>query len=308
MGRNTSNSRLQWRNRAAVTAIRTLGALPPRTNHLLGQLAGRLLARLPGENRHVTRVNLDLCFPDQPVSYRERLEKLSLIEAGRATLEAAFIWRQPQKALDSIRRVDGGELLEAAVAAGQPVIILAPHLGCWELLNYWLSTHYDLHVLYSPSGLEAVDKLIADSRETFASSVHPATPRGVVGLVRALKKGKMTAILPDQVPERSNTHFAPFYGQPAATASLACRLIKQTNATAFCCFAKRLPGNCGYDIIVRAADDAIYADALDTSLAAMNRSIETLIDEAPAQYLWSYKRFRRRPDGRPNPYKSPLAS
>lgn len=304
MGRNTSDTTLQWRNRIAVGAIRMVGALPLSINRLLGNITGQLLARIPGENRRVTRVNLDMCFPDQSVGYRDRLEKQALIEAGRSTLEVAFIWRQPHKALASIRHIEGGEVLQAAVDAGRPVIILAPHLGCWELLNYWLSTHYNLHVLYSPSGLEAVDQLIAASRETFASSVHPATPRGVAGLVRALKKGNMTAILPDQVPDRSNTHFAPFYGRPAATASLACRLIKQTKATAFCCFAKRLPGNQGYDIIVRAADDAIYSDSLDPALAAMNQSIEALIEAAPAQYLWSYKRFRRRPDNSPNPYKS----
>ena len=53
---------------------------------------------------------------------------------------------------------------------------------------------------------------------------------------------------------------------------------------------------------MRPADPQVADDDLDTALTAMNRSIAHLIDEEPAQYLWSYKRFRRPPPGHQAPY------
>jgi KDO2-lipid IV(A) lauroyltransferase len=67
-------------------------------------------------------------------------------------------------------------------------------------------------------------------------------------------------------------------------------------------WARRLPEGQGFEIRVRQADPQIADDDLDTALQAMNRSIAGRIDEEPAQYLWSYKRFRRPPAGHKAPY------
>lgn len=304
MGRKTTEKQQRLRGIAAVTAIYLFGALPLLVNRALGVFIGWMLLLFGSDNKRTARINLDLCFPQKSEQEKRKLLRDTMRETGKGTLEVAYVWRQPKRALKRIKRIQGLELLEQARQSQQAVIILAPHHGCWELLNYWVSHHYPFHVLFNPSGLDAVDKLIARSRETFNTTTHPATKRGVAGLIRALKKGNMTGILPDQVPDRSNTHFAPFFNRSAATASLACRLIQQTQAVALCCFVKRLPSLQGYELIIRAADKAIYHDDLSISLAAMNRSIESLILEAPSQYLWSYKRFRRRPKGIPNPYSA----
>jgi len=301
--KNSNSAKQRWRGRLAVASIVFFGRWPLAINRLIGVLVGWCLWVFPNDNRSTAKVNLDLCFPHQSAKQKARLLRQSLRETGKSTLEIAYVWRNPQRALTHINRVEGLALLEQAQLAKRAVVILAPHHGCWELLNYWVSQRYPFHVLYSPSGLDAVDRLIAQSREAFQSVTHPATARGIVGLVRALKQGNMTGILPDQVPDRKSTHFAPFFDQPASTPSLACRLVQQTNAVAFCCFVKRLPGVQGFDVIIRQADTGIYSNNLNTALAAMNRSIEALIREAPEQYLWSYKRFRRRPHGEPNPYQ-----
>jgi KDO2-lipid IV(A) lauroyltransferase len=115
--------------------------------------------------------------------------------------------------------------------------------------------------------------------------------------VRALKGGAITAILPDQVPDRRSGRFAPFFGHPALTGTLSCKLIQQSGAQVFMATALRLPGVQGYRICFREPDADIYSEDLDTSLAALNQSVEALIREAPEQYLWSYRRFRRVPPG-----------
>ncbi|GAA5121131.1 lysophospholipid acyltransferase family protein [Alloalcanivorax gelatiniphagus] len=300
MGRRTHPAIQTFKGRAAAGALRLLGLLPFALNRALATGLGRLLAVLPTEARRVTRINLRLCLPEQP--QREALARASLVESIKNTFEIARFWRHPGDGLARVVSEDGDGPLRQAVANREPVLILAPHLGCWEVLNFWLAREFGLHAMFAPSGLPEVDQLIKEGREHFGTTMYPATARGVAGLVRAMRQGALTAILPDQVADRRSGRFAPFFGQPAFTGTLSCKLIKQTNARVFLAWARRLPGRQGFEIRVRPADPGVHDDDLDYALTTMNRSIEALIREEPAQYLWSYKRFRRQPPGGTLPY------
>ncbi|MFP1684231.1 lysophospholipid acyltransferase family protein [Alloalcanivorax sp. C16-1] len=300
MGRRTNPAIQTLKGRTAAGALRLLGLLPFRLNRAIATVLGRLLAALPTESRRITRINLALCLPDQPAP--ERLARQSLVESVKNTFEIARFWHRPEDGLERVVAEDGDGPLREAVANREPVLILAPHLGCWEVLNFWLAREFGLHAMFAPSGLPELDQLIKQGREHFGTTMYPATARGVAGLVRAMRQGALTAILPDQVADRRSGRFAPFFGQPAFTGTLSCKLIKQTNARVFMAWARRLPGSEGFEIRVRPADPGVHDDDLDYALTTMNRSIETLIREEPAQYLWSYKRFRRQPPGGRLPY------
>ena len=282
--------------------MRLLGALPFAINRALATAVGTLLAWLPTQALKVSKTNLALCYPALSAEEQTRLARKSLLESVKNTFEIALFWRQPAEGLKRVVAVDGDTPLRQAVQDGRPIMILAPHLGCWEVLNFWLATEFGLHAMFAPSGLPEVDDLVRSGREHFGSTMYPTTARGVAGLVRAMKKGALTAILPDQVPDRRSGRHVPFYGQPAYTGTLACKLIRQTQAVTFMAWARRLPGTQGYEIRVRPADASVADDDLDTALTAMYHSIENLIDESPSQYLWSYKRFRRPPPGVDTPY------
>ncbi|MED5602547.1 MAG: lysophospholipid acyltransferase family protein [Pseudomonadota bacterium] len=300
MGRRTNPYIQTLKGRAAVGALRLLGLLPFRLNRALATALGGLLARLSTEAREVTRINLSLCLPDHPD--REALVRESLVESVKNTFEIARFWSKPEDGLQRVVSEQGDGPLREAVANKEPILILAPHLGCWEVLNFWLAREFGLHAMFAPSGLPELDALVKQGREHFGTTMYPATARGVAGLVRAMRKGALTAILPDQVADRRSGRFAPFFGQPAYTGTLSCKLVKQTNARVFMAWARRLPGDQGFEIRVRPADPDIHDEDLDHALRAMNRSIEALILEDPSQYLWSYKRFRRQPPGGTLPY------
>ncbi|MBG14307.1 MAG: lipid A biosynthesis acyltransferase [Alcanivorax sp.] len=300
MGRRTNPYIQTLKGRAAVGALRLLGLLPFKLNRALATALGRLLSRVSTEARQVTRINLSLCLPDHPD--REALVRESLVESVKNTFEIARFWSKPEDGLQRVVSEQGDGPLREAVANKEPILILAPHLGCWEVLNFWLAREFGLHAMFAPSGLPELDALVKQGREHFGTTMYPATARGVAGLVRAMRKGALTAILPDQVADRRSGRFAPFFGQPAYTGTLSCKLVKQTNARVFMAWARRLPGDEGFEIRVRPADPDIHDEDLDHALRAMNRSIEALILEQPGQYLWSYKRFRRQPPGGTLPY------
>jgi KDO2-lipid IV(A) lauroyltransferase len=302
MGRKTHPRIQRAKGQIAIVALRLIGALPFVINRALATIIGVIVARLPTQALKVSKTNLALCYPALSDAKRAQLARESLIESIKNTFEIALFWRRPAQGLQRVAAVDGDAPLRQAVADCKPIMILAPHLGCWEVLNFWLATEFGLHAMFAPSGLPEVDNLVRSGREHFGSTMYPTTARGVAGLVRAMKKGALTAILPDQVPDRRSGRHVPFYGHPAYTGTLACKLIRQTGAVTFMAWARRLPGTQGYEIRIRPADTAIADDDLDNALAAMNHSIEQLIDESPNQYLWSYKRFRRPPPGSDTPY------
>ena len=303
MGRKSSPRTQVIKGRLATGVLRAMSWLPLPLNRLLGGLIGRLLWWLRSEARHVSEVNIARCFPAMPAAQQRQLVRQSLIETAKGSAEIGLVWHRPDYALSLIRGAEGDAMLRETLSGGRPVLLLVPHLGCWEVLNFWLSHHFSLHAMYNPSGLPAVDALVRASREHFGTVMYPATARGVATLVRALKReAVLTAILPDQVPDRRSGRFAPFFGEPAYTATLSPKLIQQTGARVFVACAHRLPGSEGYRILLREPDPALYDKDLETSLPALNRSVESLILEMPDQYLWSYKRFRRRPEGAPELY------
>ncbi len=306
MGRKTSGNSLydRIRGQLAVLVLRLLSWLPFSLNRRLGSLVGRLGWLMRGRSRAVSEANIRICFPELDRVAQDALVKQSLIETGKGASELAYLWLHPDEALRMIRRIDGDQPLRDALASGRGVMVLAPHLGCWEMVNFWLSSEFDMHAMFKPSVFEPVNELVGKSRAHFKSTLHPASARGVAGLARALKSGPVvTGILPDQVPDKRSGEIVPFFGHPAWTATLPCKLLQQSGARAFMVFAKRLPGIEGYELIIREPDAAIYDPDLAAALTAMNRSIEALIREAPEQYIWNYKRFRRK--GQPGMPASP---
>ncbi|MBZ2188005.1 lipid A biosynthesis acyltransferase [Alcanivorax sp. JB21] len=304
MAKSRSPRRQRLKGRLALLALRLVGSLPLSLNRALGTLLGWLGAWLPSEALTISRINIGLCFPELAPAAQAKLARAAMIESGKASAEIAFLWQQPDKALPLVRAVEGDQALRETLEDKRPAIILVPHLGCWEVLNFWLSNHFSLHAMFKPSGLDEVDALVKRGREHFGTTMYPATARGVVGLVRVLKREPvLTAILPDQVADKGSGRFAPFFGHTAYTGTLSSKLIQQTGARVFMACAFRLPGTRGFEIRFRDPDPAIYDEDIDQALQGLNRSVESLVREAPAQYLWSYKRFRRSDGVHRNPYK-----
>jgi KDO2-lipid IV(A) lauroyltransferase len=116
-------------------------------------------------------------------------------------------------------------------------------------------------------------------------------------LFTILREGGVVGILPDQTPIREGGEFAPFFGIPALTMTLASKLIQKTGAKPLITYAKRLPDGQGFKIVIREAEAGMSSSDLTLSLAALNQSVEKCIADVPTQYQWEYKRFRRTAPG-----------
>jgi KDO2-lipid IV(A) lauroyltransferase len=285
--------------------LRFFALLPLPLNHKLGSLVGLLIFLLPTRARKVTLTNLSLCFPDMPEKERKQLAKKSLKETGKSLTEMGPFWLWNKKRLCRlIRQVSGLEVLQQAVQKDKGILFLTPHLGAWEITTLYYSGKHPLTCLYRPPKIQALEPLIRNARERFGVKLEPINAQGIRSIYRALARKETVGILPDQDPGKNAGIFAPFLGVEANTMVLASRMVQKTGAQVIFVFAERLAHGKGYHLHFLEGPAEIYDEQIEVSATAMNRGVETCIAMKPEQYQWSYKRFKTRQEGAPDPYRN----
>lgn len=277
-----------------ITALwRTLAGRRPAMLWRLARISGPLVHRFSRREREVTEINLAEVYPEQDSRARRRLARESLTHSTATMLELGFAWMgDPQRVEAAILAVHGRELLDEARAEGRGVIVLAPHFGNWEVLNFWLSSHFPFTAMYEPPKIAELDPVIRQGRERMGASLVPTNPRGVAALLKALKRSEAVGILPDQEPNWGSGVFAPFYHRLAYTATLLPKLVARTDARVVTGVAQRVPGH-GFEIHFLPADERVYAADEAQSATGVNACVQAAIALDPAQYQWEYKRYRK---------------
>ena len=224
----------------------------------------------------------------------------AVAEAGRMVMELPFLWlRPPARPVLDIVRIEGAELVEAAHAHGKGLLLLTPHLGCFEICAQAYAERFAGHygpitVLYRPARQPWLREVMETSRARPGVATAPASLAGVRQMIRALRRGETVGLLPDQVPPDGMGVWAPFFGKPAYTMTLAARLVQQTGAAPLLIWGERLRGGAGYVVRLVPFGEEIPADAAAQaeSAAVVNRAMERLIRDCPQQYLWGYHRYK----------------
>ena len=226
---------------------------------------------------------------------RGRARWASVGAAGQQVAELPRLWFGPPVPVGW----EGAAHIDAALAQGRGVLFLTPHLGCFEVTPRAYAERYGgrapITVLYRPSRQAALDALLQRARRRPGMAAAPTTLAGVRQLMHALRRGEAVGLLPDQVPPEGLGVWAPFFGRPAYTMTLAARLAQQPGVQVLLAWGERLPWGRGYVVHVQP-----WAQVMDAPLAAdpaqaaaqINGAMERLIARAPSQYLWGYARYK----------------
>lgn len=295
---------LALRERIARALVRSIARLPLALIHRLGNGVGWITARWPNRQRRNALINIGLCLPHLTPREQVRLRDRNLQEFGKTYLEIGYLWLRPvEQVLGLVREVRGAELLRRQ--PGRGLVVLSPHIGAWELAGLYLAAQGPTAIFYKPQ--KYLDDLILAARRRSGAELAPITAKGIRVLVQALERGDYVGILPDQEPKaEKGAVFAPLFGVPAFTMLLVNRLARRTGAPVIFLFAERLGVGEGFRIHCIPAPEGIDSDDDRIAAAALNRGIEQCVRTCPEQYVWPYKRFRRRPEGAPKVYTGPL--
>ncbi len=273
--------------------LRWLSRWPLAWLHALGAALGWLTWALSPSYRRRLAENAALAG----IAAADR--RRSVAEAGRMAAEVPWLWFMPPgERLGGRVRWHGQAVIEDALAAGRGLLLLTPHLGSFEVSARACAERYPvpITVLYRPARKPWLRRLEETARARPNMATAPATLAGVRQMLRALKRGEIVGLLPDQVPPEGQGVWAPFFGRPAYTMTLAARLAQQTGAAVGLAWCERLPRGQGYAIHLVPVDGPLGDDDL-AAATRVNQAMEQAIRALPSQYLWGYNRYKspRRP-------------
>lgn len=281
-----------------VCFLHLTARLPLRLLHGVGSLWGAILYLLPTRARDTTLKNLRACFPAMPEAQVRSLARKSLISTACSVMEMGKSWVLPlASTFTLVAETEGMEEYRRALEGSEGTILLAPHLGNWEIFGLYASQNTASMFMYQPPKLPALDRLLQRTRSRGGLRMAPTNRKGVAMVLESLQRGEMVGVLPDQVPSDEGGEYAEFFGQTALTMTLVSKLVKRTGARVFCGFAQRLPAGRGFRLVVREAHPSIADEDISKSVQGLNKSVEEFVQMAVEQYQWEYKRFRRQPGG-----------
>lgn len=266
-----------------------LARLPLSVLHRLGTLLGWAMYRFSGRYAERLRENLGRVYQDVPAAEFRRLLNASVAEVGRSIAELPWVWRRPvPEVLTAVRQCHGMEYVNAARNSGKGLIMLTPHMGCFEIMALNFAAQWPLTIMYRPAKLTWLDRVMREGRQRGHVTLARTDIGGVRAMYKTLKRGESVGLLPDQVPGNGEGEWVNFFGRPAYTMTLVGRLMESSGAAVLICYAIRLPHGAGYDIHF---EPISFTPGTSVALQ-INAALERVIKTCPEQYLWSYNRYK----------------
>ena len=265
--------------------LQLLAGLPLSVLHALGTVLGWAMYGISPTYRTNLKANLALAgYTDA------RTRRAAIASAGRMLAETPAIWLRPQQKVAAlVREVIGVDAALAAHAQGKALLLLTPHMGCFEVAAQYAAQHMPITVLYRAPKLGWLEPLMREGRGRGGVRLVPADFSGVRELFAALKRCEAVGFLPDQVPGIGEGEWADFFGRPAYTATLAPKLARRPDVACFLAYARRLPRGAGYALVLRPLAESLPQE---NPTRRLNRALEALVRECPEQYLWGYNRYK----------------
>lgn len=294
-----SKTQSPLKGKLILLSIKLLAKLPLSVGLAISWLIGKIRTRLPTKEKTVIDKNLQLCLPDLSQQQREQLRNQTIMQSAKLITELPVAWCGSKNKINNrILKVHHAELLKPYLNSQKSVVLAFPHLGNWEFFWHWMQINYPAFGIYRSAKIRELDKLLATAREKFGGRAFPGDSKGLASIIRTLKQGGIMGILPDQAPKAGAGIYAPFFGVPAYTMTLLHKLIQKTHADLIMGSCLRDASGKGFNIHLYAPTFDIKTDDVNHFNLGMNKQLESIIMQAPEQYQWSYKRFKRNMQGR----------
>jgi len=267
----------------------------------VGSSLGWLFRKLKRREVSIARRNLEICLPGLTEDEREQLLERHFRSVGLSVVEMGVGWFTPIEKLRRRVEVRGMENLEAALARGHGALLLTAHFTPIEIgvgvLEDFAGT---VNSMYRPQRDPMMDFLILQGRSRFSATQIPRD--NVRLLIRLLRQNQAVLYMPDQTYLGNQSALIPFFGEPAVTNIATSKIAKISGAPVLPYFFRRNPDERTYTVeIGEPLTDFPTEDAIADTRRIVSL-LEQRIMQTPEQYLWVYKKFKRRPPEIGDPY------
>ncbi len=281
--------------------LRVIGWLPFPLIYAISAVLGEILYRVVPSRAHVTLVNLKLCFPNMPEKERKRMARRHFRLLVCSFLSIGTFWWSSKSRLRRLIKIKGIEHLELAEKEARGIIILAPHFITLDAGGLRMSMGRKMSTMYQINPNPVYDHIILQARSRFDGTlIDRKAP--LTRLIRSIRSGTPFYYLPDQNAGAKHGIFVPFFGIQASTFPALGKLSQAGKAVVIPCSSRIIPWRGIETVLGPPLENFPLGDAYEDTLR-MNQEVEHMVRELGADYLWSHKRFKRRPEGEADLYK-----
>jgi KDO2-lipid IV(A) lauroyltransferase len=266
----------------------------------IGENFGSLLFHFLRSRRYITLTNLRLCLPALTEQERLAIAKRHFQVYARSVLERGILWWGSERRLRKLIQVEPAVPMDA-IQSG-PVILLCPHFVSLDVAGVAVMLETSLCSIYTKQRSKVFDQALRKGRSRFRPVKLFSRSEGVKPIIRAMREHLPFFMLPDMDFGAKDAEFIPFFGIPAATLTAAPRIAASTGAKVIPVIATMLPDYQGWKVAFHPPWENYPGDDMTAATLFMNSYIEKEILKAPAEYFWSHRRFKTRPEGEASVY------
>jgi KDO2-lipid IV(A) lauroyltransferase len=281
---------------ALRTGLGALGALRWRRAAAVGARLGALGYWPLRVRRGVVESQIAASFPDWDVDRRREVARGAYEHLGRTAVEAALL--PTLSHADVIARFEGEgdwSVLARAQALGRGVIVVTGHIGNWELAGAYIAARgLPIDGVTRRMKNPLFDRYLTATRERAGIGVIPENPARHVP--RALRAGRVVALVADQGVKGMASTYVPFFGRPAKTPRGPAVFALRLGVPIVVGTAIRLPSG-RYRALVEPVEVTDTGDRerdIDAVVARYTATIERWVRAYPEQYFWHHRRWKRR--------------
>lgn len=286
-----------------------IGALGFRRASDFGARLGRLGHAPFGIRRGVVETQIAAAFPEWDNHRVVATAKESYENLGRTTIETAVLSRYgPSQVLELFEDCPDWHVLESAMSRGRGVILVAGHLGNWELAGSYIAARgVPIEAVARQMANPLFDAFLTRTRKRIGLEIvwdGDAVRRAP----RTLRNNGVVAFLIDQGAVGLASTWVPFFGRfaktPRGPAVFALRLQSPVIFVA----PLRMPDGrfrmSMEELQIPSTGDR-NAD-IDRIVADYTMALERWVRRAPGQYFWHHRRWKHQRPNTPKELGDPL--
>jgi KDO2-lipid IV(A) lauroyltransferase len=259
--------------------------------------------------RRVVEKQIAAAFPEWSTQRVQEVARASYEHLGRTTIEAAVLPRYDDRmVLELVDDPPEWHLIERALSLGRGVMLVAGHLGNWELAgNYLAARGLRMHAVARQMENPLFDGYLNRTRRRLG--VEAIWDGDAVRRVpRALRENGAVALLIDQGAVGLASTWVPFFGRMAKTPrGPGVFALRLQTPVIFVAPLRKPDGRfaLGLEEISVAESGDRNAD-VDRIVAGYTAALERWVRRAPEQYFWHHRRWKHQLPNTPPELGDPL--
>ncbi len=280
-----------------------LRLIPIKVLAWMGNGIAALMIRGNGRRKRLAMTNFELCFPELSPSEKRELYQHHARILAHVYMNYGRLFFDSRNSLLDRFDVEGMAHIDQVKRNGKNLILLVPHSLAFEYIGQFACTQLAIvSVARTHANNKLLDWMVTRFRTRFGGEFLSTTD-SMLPLIRSVRRGNVLFYLPDEDQGQATSVFAPFYGVEKATMPTLGRLVKACNASVVPVVPLYDPDSTRFTLRFLPALEAFPTGDPVEDATRINQVIEDIIDVDRAQYMWSAKIFRTRPDGEKKLYR-----